>query len=81
MKEVEDKDNKDIFFIINYMKLFVILWKSLQKEINEREHIEARFIELEDAVNKLKEKGKGKAKSKLKDKHIIIYNGKFIIKK
>ena len=41
MREVEDKESKDICLTINYRKLFVILWKSLQEEINEREHIEA----------------------------------------
>ena len=57
-----------IFLTVNYMKLSVILWKSLQEEMKKREHIEASVYELQEAVKELKGKGKGKAKSKAKAK-------------
>ena len=66
VKEVKEKDSDDKFLTINYMKLSVILWKSIQEEMSKREHIEARLFEVEDAIKELK--GKGKAKSKAKAK-------------
>ena len=66
VREVKDRDSDDKFLTINYMKLSVILWKSLQEEMSKREHIESRLFEVEDAVKEMK--GKGKAKSKAKSK-------------
>ena len=68
VREVKDRDSDDNFLTINYMKLSVILWKSLQEEMKKREHIEASVYELQEAVKELKGKGKGKAKSKAKAK-------------
>ena len=68
VREVKDRDSDDKFLTINYMKLSVILWKSLQEEMSKREHIEARLFELEDAVRELKGKGKAKSKAKAKAK-------------
>ena len=68
VREVKDRDSDDKFLTINYMKLSVILWKSLQEEMSKREHIEARLFEVEDAIKELKGKGKAKAKAKNKSK-------------
>ena len=68
VREVKDRDSDDKFLTINYMKLSVILWKSLQEEMSKREHIEARLFEVEDAVKELKGKGKAKSKAKAKSK-------------
>ena len=68
VREVKDRDSDDKFLTINYMKLSVILWKSLQEEMKKREHIEASVYELQEAVKELKGKGKGKAKAKAKSK-------------
>ena len=68
VREVKDRDSDDKFLTINYMKLSVILWKSLQEEMKKREHIEASIYELQEAVKELKGKGKGKAKAKAKSK-------------
>ena len=68
MREVKDRDSDDKFLTINYMKLSVILWKSLQEEMKKREHIEARLFEVEDAIKELKGKGKAKSKAKAKSK-------------
>ena len=68
VREVKDRDSDDKFLTINYMKLSVILWKSLQEEMKKREHIEARLFEVEDAIKELKGKGKAKAKAKAKSK-------------
>ena len=76
VREVKDRDSDDKFLTINYMKLSVILWKSLQEEMKKREHIEARLFEVEDAIEDARQslasirdlKGKGKAKSKAKAK-------------
>ena len=67
VREVKDKESKNTFLTINYMKLSVILWKSLQEEMTKREHIEASVYELQEAVKELKGKGKAKSKSKPKD--------------
>ena len=74
VREVKDRDSDDKFLTINYMKLSVILWKSLQEEMKKREHIEARLFEVEDAIKDARQslasirdlKGKGKANQKLK---------------
>ena len=69
VREVKDRDSDEKKLTINYMKLSVILWKSLQEEMTKREHIEARLFELEDAVKDLKKaKPKAKAKAKAKSK-------------
>ena len=68
VREVKDRDSDDKFLTINYMKLSVILWKSLQEEMKKREHIEARLFEVEDAIKELKGKGKAKSKAKAKAK-------------
>ena len=68
VREVKDRDSDDKFLTINYMKLSVILWKSLQEEMKKREHIEASVYELQEAVKELKGKGKAKAKAKSKSK-------------
>ena len=68
VREAKDKDSDDKFLTMNYMKLSVILWKSLQEEMKKREHIEARLFEVEDAIKELKGKGKAKAKAKSKSK-------------
>ena len=44
VREVKDRDSDDKLLTINYMKLSVILWKSLQEEMSKREHIEARLL-------------------------------------
>ena len=68
VREVKDKDSDDKFLTIYFMKLSVILWKSLQEEMKKREHIEASVYELQEAVKELKGKGKAKSKAKAKSK-------------
>ena len=66
VREVEDKESKDNVLTINYMKLSLILWKSLQEEMSKREHTESRLFEMETDIRDLKNKAKGKAKAKSK---------------
>ena len=68
VREVEDKESKDKISTNNYMKLSLILWKSLQEEMSKREHIESSVYELQEAVRELKGKGKAKPKAKSKNK-------------
>ena len=75
VREVEDKENKDKFSTINYMKLPLILWKALQEEMTRTtemkkqiEHLESSVYELQEAVKELKGKGKAKPKAKSKNK-------------
>ena len=75
VREVKDRDSDDKFLTINYMKLSVILWKSLQEEMTRTsemkkqiEHLESSVYELQEAVKELKGKGKAKAKAKAKVK-------------
>ena len=63
VREVQDRDRKEKILTIDYMRLSLVLWKSLQEEMVKREHIESRLFELEDAVKELKGKGRTKPKA------------------
>ena len=75
VREVKDRDSEDTFLTINYVKLSLVLWKSLQEEMkrttemkNQIEDLESSVYELQEAVKELKGKGKAKAKAKAKAK-------------
>ena len=66
VRESKIKGNDEEYLTINYMKLSVVLWGAMQKEIEMREHIEASVYELIEEVKELK-KTKPKAKAKAKN--------------
>ena len=66
VRESKIKGNDEEYLTINYIKLSVVLWGALQKEIEMREHIEASVYELIEEMKELK-KTKPKAKAKAKN--------------
>ena len=68
VKENKVKNEDETFLSINYMKLWVVLWKCCQEQQSKIEHLEASMYEMMEEIKELKGKKTTKPKAKAKSK-------------